>query len=636
MRYLNGLKGPALRVWGLATLLALVVFFITRIALLGHSSLYSEQAVGGLMGGLALGLLRDLPVAALLALPWLFFEWLLGAKWRQRLSVPLFAVYTFTLLFVGVSEIVFWDEFSVRFNFIAVDYLVFTTEVIGNIRESYPVGPIIGALLAASLLIVWGLRRHVVQAAALGVDRRIQLPWVLGVVLLVALLASRLAAPDFSTNAYANELADNGWRSFIAAARQNRLDYRQFYATRPDAEVMKDLQRLAGKETVTATNLPTRKAAAKLNRQPNVVIIMMESMSAEYMATFGNKEKITPNLDRLAGEGMLFSRLYATGTRTVRGLEALSAALPPQAGMSVVRWPNVSNLNTLGSTLQHSGWSPQFIYGGYGMFDNMNSYFDAQGYRVTDRTNFQEGLVKFENVWGVADEHLFDQALMEFDKEVNAGHHFFAHIMTTTNHRPFTYPDGRIDIPSPGKRAGGVKYADYAIGRFIEMAKQKPWFDNTIFLIVADHCASSAGKAKIPVDKYHIPAIIYAPKIVSPRKVDTLASQIDLVPTLLAMLGLQDAGHFVGRDILSVKPEEGRALLSTYQNLGYLKGDVMTVLLPKRKIESFKISADGRDAQPMPTDPRLAEEAVAYFQGASILMERHGDNGQGKAVAAAN
>jgi len=632
MHYLDGLKGPAVRVWLLATLLALAVFFVTRIVLLGHSSMYSEQAVGGLLGGLMLGVLRDIPVAAVVALPWLLFEWLLNARWRPRLSVPLFAIFTFTLLFVGVSEVVFWDEFSVRFNFIAVDYLVFTTEVIGNIRESYPVGTIIGALLAVSLLIVWGLRRPVSKAASIVASRRVQLPWLLGIVLIVGLLASRLAAPDFSANAYANELADNGWRSFVAAARQNRLDYRQFYAMRPDAEVMNDLLRLADKETVTATNLPARKAAAKLNRQPNVVIIMMESMSAEYMATFGNKENITPNLDRLAGEGMLFSRLYATGTRTVRGLEALSAALPPQAGMSVVRWPNVSNLNTLGSTLQHSGWSPQFIYGGYGMFDNMNSYFDAQGYKVTDRTNFQEGLVKFENVWGVADEHLFDQALMELDKEVSAGHHFFAHIMTTTNHRPFTYPDGRIDIPSPGKRAGGVKYADYAIGRFIEMAKQKPWFDNTIFLIVADHCASSAGKAKIPVDKYHIPAIVYAPKIVSPRKVDTLASQIDLVPTLLAMLGLQDEGHFVGRDILSMKPEEGRALLSTYQNLGYLKGDVMTVLLPKRKIESFKISADGRDAQAMPTDPRLAEEAIAYFQGASILMEQHGDNGQGKAV----
>jgi len=353
---------------------------------------------------------------------------------------------------------------------------------------------------------------------------------------------------------------------------------------------------------------------------------MMESMSAEYMAAFGNTENLTPSLDRLATEGMFFTRLYATGTRTVRGLEALSAGLPPQPGMSVVRWPNVSNLNTLGSTLAARGWTPHFLYGGYGMFDNMNSYFDAQGYQVTDRTNFKEGLVKFENIWGVADEHLFDQALINLDQEAATGKPFFYHIMTTSNHRPFTYPDGRIDIPSPGKRAGGVKYADFAVGRFIEMARDKPWF-YTIFVFVADHCASSAGKAKIPVYRYHIPAIVYAPKLVAPQRVDTLASQIDLAPTLLALLGLEGDDRFVGRDILRTPPAEGRALISTYQNIGYLKGDLLTVLQPKRKIETFRVSADGKEAQPVATDRQLADEAIAYFQGAALLMELHGRNG---------
>jgi len=617
-----------MRVWGLAALLAITIFLVTRMVLLVHAAVFSHEAIGGLIGALLLGLLRDLPLAAVIASPWLIFELLFSAGWSGRLRLPLFIVYVFTLLFVAVSEGLFWDEFGVRFNFIALDYLMFTTEVIGNIRESYPVSLILAALGALTAFIVWNMRRALGRSAVVEVPRRRQFGWGLGLLLLACLALYQMATPEFSANAYANELADNGWRSFIAAARQNRLDYRQFYATRPDAEVMHDLRRLAGKDQLTATHQPVRRASRKLPQQPNIVVIMMESMSAEYMAAFGNSEKLTPNLDRLASEGLLFTRLYATGTRTVRGLEALSAALPPQAGMSVVRWPNVTNLNTLGGTLEMNGWSPQFIYGGYGMFDNMNGYFAAQGYKVTDRTSFAEGLVQFENVWGVADEHLFDQTLSELDKAAAAGHHFFAHVMTTSNHRPFTYPDGRIDIPSPGKRAGGVKYADYAIGRFMEMAHRKPWFDNTIFVFVADHCANSAGKSKIPVDRYRIPAIIHAPKIVSPRQVDTLASQIDLAPTLLAMLGLKDESHFVGRDILSMPAGEGRAFLSTYQNLGYLKGDVLTVLQPKRRIESFKISANGRDETPIATDPELASEAIAYFQGASILMARHGDAGR--------
>jgi phosphoglycerol transferase MdoB-like AlkP superfamily enzyme len=632
MKVFAGLNGSALRLWGLATLIALAVFFVTRCALLVHAILFSDQLLSTLVAPLALGTLRDVPSAALVASPWAILELLFSAKWRSRLRVPLFAIYLFSLLFVAVSEGVFWDEFSVRFNFIAVDYLVFTTEVIGNIRETYPVGKILSALALLTALAVWALHRPLAGAVAGQASRRIQAVWLLGLIVFAGSVAYKMTAPELWPNSYANELADNGWHSFVRAARQNKLDYKHFYATRPDAEVMVDLQRLAGGKQISATHLPAGNIAQQPTKQPNIVLVMMESLSAEYMETFGNAEGLTPNLDRMAREGILFSRLYAAGTRTVRGLEAASAALPPLPGKSVVRWPDVSSLNTLGATLADRGWSPHFLYGGYGMFDNMNSYFSAQGYRVTDRTGFKEGLVEFENVWGVADEHLFDQVLIEIDKDFAAGRPFFGHIMTASNHVPFTYPAGRIDIPSPGKRRGGVKYADYAIGRFVEMARQKPWFDNTIFLFVADHCASSAGKTKIPVHRYHIPAIIYAPGIVAQQRVDTLASQIDLVPTLLAMLGLQADDRFIGRDIMRMPPEDGRALLSTYQNLGYLKGDVMTVLLPKQKIEAFRIGADGQEAKPIASDPKLVDEAIAYFQGTALLMKDHAASGKDSAT----
>ncbi|HJV93209.1 MAG TPA: LTA synthase family protein, partial [Azonexus sp.] len=412
-------NGNALRVWGLTAALALTVFLLTRVVLLGHAVMFGGQTIEGLLPALGLGLLRDIPAAGVVASPWLLFELLFSTKWRARLRWPLFGIYVFTLLFVAVSEGIFWDEFSVRFNFIALDYLVFTTEVIGNIKESYPVGQIIGALAALTLLVAWSLRRPLQKAVAATstASRKAQWAWALGLLVTVWVVAYKMTPPEFSTNTYANELADNGWRSFLWAARQNKLNYRQFYATRPDGEVMADLQRLSGHELVTASHQAVHKAAFKPGKQPNVVVVMMESMSAEYMATFGNDEGLTPNLDRLAGEGMLFSRLYAAGTRTVRGLEALSAALPPLPGKSVVRWPNIANLNTLGASLAARGWSPHFLYGGYGMFDNMNGYFGAQGYQVTDRTGFKDGLVEFENVWGVADEHLFDQVLLEIDKE---------------------------------------------------------------------------------------------------------------------------------------------------------------------------------------------------------------------------
>lgn len=626
-------KGLPLRVLLLTTLVALGVFSLTRLVLLLHAVSIAEQSPSVLLSALAFGALRDIPVAVMVAAPWLLFELLLPDSWRTRLRSVLFFLYLFVLLFVGVSEGIFWDEFSVRFNFIALDYLVFTTEVIGNIRESYPVGKIVSALILLSGLLYWGLRRFLPtggDASSASGSRQLGRPWGLSLLLLVFFAVGfwSLKPPSFSTNNFANELADNGWRSFIWAARQNQLNYKQFYATRPEDEVLADLVRLAGHPVVSATAQTHPSGVQKLHSRPNVVVVMMESMSAEFMATFGNQKGLTPNLDRLAGEGLLFTRLYAAGTRTVRGLEALSAALPPLPGKSIVRWENISNLNTLGSTLAARGWSPHFLYGGYGMFDNMNGFFGAQNYAVTDRTNFKEGLVEFENIWGVADEHLFDQVLINIDQDVAAGKPVFAHVMTASNHVPFTYPQGRIDIASPGGRPGGIKYADYAVGRFMEMAKKKAWFDNTIFLFVADHCARSAGKTKIPVYRYHIPAIVYAPKLIKPQRIDQLASQIDLAPTLLGLLGLEGDSRFIGRNILKTPAQEGRALLSTYQNLGYLKGDVLTVLQPKRKIEAFRVSADGVEAQLIPVDAQLADEAIAYFQGAAILMDKHGKSGQ--------
>jgi phosphoglycerol transferase MdoB-like AlkP superfamily enzyme len=193
-------------------------------------------------------------------------------------------------------------------------------------------------------------------------------------------------------------------------------------------------------------------------------------------------------------------------------------------------------------------------------------------------------------------------------------------VMTTSNHRPFTYPEGRIDIPSHTGREGGVKYTDYAIGRFLDQARSKPWFRDTVFVIVADHCASSAGKTELPVDRYHIPMIVYSPAHVQPGKVDRLASQIDAGPTLLGLLDFSYPTRFVGHDILHASEESDRAFISNYQALGYLKKDILTVLRPKRQVAAYRV--DGSSGMTsIPVDAALLREAIAYYQGAAELYK---------------
>lgn len=620
-----------LKLWLKVALISVGVGVVTRIALLLEPITAADTSIVSMLGVFLRGLVSDIPVALAVAMPFALLLMLLPRRAQVWLPIKLvflalLVIYTFTLLSVGVSEITFWREFGVRFNFIAVDYLVYTQEVLGNIRESYPVGLIFSALGAAALLIAALFAKKIAASMETGGTHTRRLPAL--IIIAAAFVTLWLPSqPSLFQNAYNNELADNGLRSFVAAFKANELDYARFYATLPEAEVKRELSLLTDKSWLAMGPRepqirPALFTQTPATRRPNLVMISMESMSADFMAHFGNKKGITPNLDKLADEGMLFTRLYATGTRTVRGLESLSLAIPPTPGQSVVRRPNNDNLYTLGRALQQTGgYQPHFYYGGYGMFDNMNAYFAGNGYQVTDRTDFPEGSAPFGNVWGVADEYLLDQAISLMDKQTSQDDPTFVHVMTTSNHRPYTYPENRIDIPSGSGRDGAVKYTDWAIGDFIEKAKHKPWFANTVFIIVADHCAGSSGKTSLPVPRYHIPAIVYAPGKVPAKKIDRLASQIDLAPTLLAMLGLDAGNRFLGRNILTTPASDERAFISNYQELGYLKKDTLTILSPNQKIAAYKVT-EGRDsAEAITPDPQLVREAIAYYQGASMLLK---------------
>lgn len=529
--------------------------------------------------------------------------------------------------FVGIAEVLFWDEFDARFNFIAVDYLVYTTEVIGNIRESYPVAPLLAALLPAGALVAAVLCRIVpmrAQPAWRWPRRLIVVVLALGVSLLAARTALQAndaveVAASLRADAYAQQLARNGPASFFAAYRDNELSFRRFYASIDDARA----------ETV-AGPWPRRGHLTSVAWQPDdagapkhVIVIEVESLSAAFLGVFGNQEGLTPNLDRLAGAGVSFTELYATGTRTVRGLEALSVALPPLPGQSIVRRPDNADLFTLGSLLREHGFETTFLYGGYGYFDNMNAFFAANGYAVRDRSDIPGERVGFANIWGIADEYLLDDAISWMDRATQDGHRQLLHVMTTSNHRPYTYPEGRIDIASKTGRRGAVKYTDWAIGHFIEAARTRPWFDDTLFVIVADHCASVAGKTRIPPQRYRIPAILYAPKYLAPREIGALSSQIDLAPTIVARLGVDDGGGFFGQDRFVANPDE-RAFISNYQEVGMLTPGEhgardLVVLSPRRRVEQYRIGPDDV-SRPVPVDSAKAERTIAEYQFADTLL----------------
>ena len=529
----------------------------------------------------------------------------------------------FVLLLLCIAEFLFWNEFSTRLDFIAVDYLLYTHEVIGNIVSSYPVFLLTtGAALLAGIA-AWLLSRRVVLAT-----RTFTFPWR------AALVAAAVAVPSLaylaadvdqmaaSSNAYANQLGTNGLFTFASALRRNELDFDRNYLTMPPQEAHATLRRLGvprerlpNAEPRASALVPAALTALPARRPRNVVLITVESLSADFLGAFGNTRGLTPNLDRLAREGVLFDHLFATGTRTVRGLEALSLGSPPIPGQAIVRRPNNDHLATVGTLLKQRGYETFFMYGGYGYFDNMNTYFAGNGYDVVDRTDFPRASIPSENIWGVADEALFTNAFTPLDRASARGRPFFALVMTTSNHRPFTYPEGRIDLPQ-GTREGAVKYTDYAIGEFITRARSKPWFDDTLFVIVADHCAAVAGKTKLPVAKYRVPLILYAPAFLAPTVSSRVGSQIDVPPTILHALGFgSDERYFFGQSLFRGAPD--RAFVSNYQELGYYKNDVLTVIAPRRRAEAYAVDPLTFEATPRAIDPTLLMEAIAYYQTAA-------------------
>jgi phosphoglycerol transferase MdoB-like AlkP superfamily enzyme len=617
----------------------LFVATATRIALRLATGPAALASGGTDMRIFAVGAAYDVLTFLYIAWPLVLLLWLLPTRWStlRRGRWPVGAL-CFLLLcvfgFVAIAEWTFWDEFQARFNFIAVDYLVYTTEVLGNIRQSYPVGLLLGGLGAVATTVFLAtarLRRMDGDASTLGQRSVFVAAWL--VATLVGTLAIDADMKDRGKNAYADELAGNGIYQFFAAYRHASLDYDRFYRTVPDADALTQVRAALATPDATflrPTGIDRHIHNARPERKLNVVLISVESLSAEYSGTYGRADSLTPNLDALARDSLVFGNLYASGTRTVRGLEALALSVPPTPGESIVKRPHNAGLFSLAEVFNAHGYASEFLYGGYGAFDDMNAFFGQNGYSVHDRTEIPDKAIHHETVWGVADEDLYTLAMSRFDRAQAAGKPFFAHLMTTSNHRPYTFPEGRGPWPQK-QRFSAVQYTDWAIGDFLRRARKHPWFANTVFVITADHCAQSAGKAALPAFRYRIPMWVYAPGQVAPGRFDGLMGQVDIAPTVLGLLGFDYDSRFYGVDVFEHAPE--RAFIGTYQLLGYLRPGRLVQLAPHRHVETLQPSAQFDVPQPaIVEDPRMTLQAISFYQTAAHAFI-HG--GMGRAIVPA-
>jgi phosphoglycerol transferase MdoB-like AlkP superfamily enzyme len=602
-----------------------------------------------------IGFLFDLGTVSFFALPYALYLLVFPRRWHGSVFDRIVTWFAYSLglvifLFSFFAEITFWEEFKNRFNFIAVDYLIYTYEVVKNINESYPIPWLIaGILILTAILLFMTVRRGVFMATfqSKNTFREKLFPTllVLGTVLVFAFFVKNKDAEQFE-NRYNNEIAKTGIYSFFAAFRNNELSYADFYKTLPIKEAFAEVKTefkdrgdslLFPEKELIYRNISNTDSLPE--KRPNVIFICVESLSAKFLGSFGNTENITPTLDSLAGHSVFFTNLFATGTRTVRGMEAITLSIPPTPGRSIVKRENNQQLFTIGEVFRQKGYNRNFFYGGDGYFDNMNSFFGGNGFNIVDRgrgflmdesitttrTNIEDDEVTFENAWGIADEDIYNKVIKIADEAHSAGKPFFDFVMTTSNHRPYTYPEGKIDIPSGSGRSGAVKYTDYAIGEFLKNAQKREWFKNTVIIIMADHCASSAGRQELDIKNYHIPALMLNLPNTPPQKVDKMASQIDIFPTLFSLLNWNYATNLYGTDILKMKPSEERAFVGTYRKLGLLKADGKVMVLGDQRASNFyEWNRESNELLPLKENEAFLREIISNYQTADYLFRNDG------------
>ena len=618
--------------------------FLTRSTLFVYSFDLVDTSLLGLIKLFLVGLFYDIVAFFYYIIPFVLYLFLVpqkifNAKIHKIIALLVFFTVLYGVVFNGVSEWFFWEEFGKRFNFIAVDYLVYTHEVIQNIRESYPMPLLLGSIfIITTILFMFMYKKTNAFEDVFEDDSTYKERFIATVVLLLiplfafVFLEKQTIANSSSPNRYNQELSKNGLYSLFSAFRNNELDYYEFYKTEKNSEVLKRYRALVKRKNSTFVSHELNNTLRSITNEGeaknyNVMLVMIESLSASYMGIYGDNKNLTPHIDALTKKSLFFSHFFATGTRTVRGMEAVTMSVPPTPGRSIVKRPDNHHMFGMGWVFKDRGYDNKFIYAGHGYFDNMNDYFGHNGFQIVDRNSFKDNEVTFSNVWGVCDEDLFDKSIQEADKSYADKKPFFSFIMTTSNHRPYTYPDGKIDIPSHTGRWGGVKYTDYAIHAFLEKAAKKPWFDDTLFVFVADHNGGSAGKNDLPLYRYKIPLIIYAPAIVKAQNITKVSSQIDLAPTLLSMLHWDYKSKFYGKDILSddFKP---RALIGTYQKLGLYQNNKLTILTPDASAKTYKVKAlklKSTEYEEVPIDKKDLDDAVGYYQSASYFYKHYLD-----------
>jgi phosphoglycerol transferase MdoB-like AlkP superfamily enzyme len=616
-------RSPRVRLALWLALTPVVLGTLLRVAL---CAAYRPEgtSLAALFGCLLLGLLLDLLTACVGCAPLFAGLVLLPAALLRRawLRHAFLACYCAALVFHAFAQWFFFDEFEARFNHVALDYMIYPTEVFTNIGESYDV-PLFAALAAAGGALAAFLAARALRGLEIGKLRLAARLRALGAIALLALAAGGLlrALPaQWRADRVENELVRNGTLSLLRAFATASLDWHQYYPSLPSVEAQARARAVLERGRLAPADAPR---AARTPSQ--VVVVLEESLGSEFVGVLGHPEKqLTPCFDRWSKEGLLLTQLVANGNRTVRGMEGILAGFVPLPGDAILKRDKSEEVATLARVFAARGYSTGFFYGGYAIFDSMKSFLERNGWNeFVEQPDYPEDA--FRTAWGVADRWIFE-ALLERQKQARAqGEKLFATLLSVSNHKPFLIPpESPVNARIPRSRRAGVAYADECLGAYLDALAREHLLDDTLLLLAGDHGARVYGSEKIPAPSYRIPALFLAPDARwRGARIERLCSQIDLAPTLLALAGIDEPTPFLGTSVLGQPSEGGRAFLQHNRDVGILTDTTLVVLGLQRRVEFYTRSGREsdefrllREREVTPALRELALDGTAVFQAA--------------------
>lgn len=536
-----------------------------------------------------------------------------------------FLVVLSLLIYIENATFPFMAQYDVRPNYLFVEYLEYPKEVFSMIFAEYK----LELFIAISMIIIFIYlyikynKKAFISAFDTSYIKRVLLLIPLLVILFIGIRSSFGHRPAnnsdamYSSSRVINEITKNSIYSVGYAIYSNKKNgsknLMKKYGRMDIPEAIKRVQNRLNIKSFDETS-PFKRAVKtnfKNQKPKNLVIFLQESIGFQFVEAVGGEKGITPNFNRLSKEGILFADLYSNGTRSIRGIAGSVAGNFSIPGKGIIKRNKSQNdFFTFSSLLKPQGYHTMFLYGGESRFDNMRGWFLGNGFdEIIDEPKFKNPT--FVGTWGVSDEDLASRANEEFKELYKKDKKFAAIMFSTSNHTPFDFPDGRIElVPGVEKKSvkNAIKYADFAIGKFIDQARKEDYYKETVFVVLADHNVRVYGDEIVPVNMFHVPGLILGQDI-KPMVFDKITTQPDVLATAIDLLGLDLEYPIMGHSIFSDK-KQNISLMQFYTSYALRVDNKVAILRENKKPITFLF--ENNHLVKTESDTELEKDVLAF------------------------